>query len=58
MMIVAMHPVHAQENVQTLYSAHHCSSLMRLRTMGGETNAAVIGLTSTYHNLLRVWGDT
>ncbi len=31
--------------------------LMRLRTSAGETDAAVIGLTGTYHNLLRLWAD-
>jgi PKHD-type hydroxylase len=31
--------------------------LMRLRTSVGETDAAVIGLTGTYHNLLRMWAD-
>jgi PKHD-type hydroxylase len=29
--------------------------LMRLRTTVGETDPAVIGLTGTYHNLLRLW---
>jgi PKHD-type hydroxylase len=33
------------------------SALMRVRTLAGETDAAVIGLTSTYHNLLRMWAD-
>jgi PKHD-type hydroxylase len=32
--------------------------LMRLRSSLGETDPAVIGLTSTYHNLLRMWADT
>lgn len=31
--------------------------LMRLRTTVGETDPAVIGLTGTYHNLLRMWAD-
>jgi PKHD-type hydroxylase len=31
--------------------------LMRLRETRGETEAAV-GLTGTYHNLLRMWADT
>ncbi len=31
--------------------------LMRLRQSVGETDAAVIGLTGTYHNLLRLWAD-
>jgi PKHD-type hydroxylase len=34
------------------------SHLMRLRTAVGETDPAVIGLTGTYHNLLRMWADT
>lgn len=31
--------------------------LMDLRTRFGETDPAIIGLTSTYHNLLRAWLD-
>jgi PKHD-type hydroxylase len=31
--------------------------LMRLRGAVGETDAAVVGLTGTYHNLLRAWAD-
>ncbi|MBC7699543.1 MAG: PKHD-type hydroxylase, partial [Massilia sp.] len=31
--------------------------LMQLRTKVGETDPAVIGLTGTYHNLLRMWLD-
>ena len=31
--------------------------LIALRTRVGETDPAVIGLTSTYHNLLRMWLD-
>ncbi len=31
--------------------------LMSLRTRHGETDPAVIGLTGTYHNLLRIWLD-
>ena len=31
--------------------------LMHLRDSVGETDAAVIGLTGTYHNLLRMWTD-
>jgi PKHD-type hydroxylase len=33
------------------------SNLMRLRASIGETDAAVIGLTGTYHNLLRMWAE-
>jgi PKHD-type hydroxylase len=32
--------------------------LMRLRISVGEADPAVIGLTGTYHNLLRLWADT
>jgi len=31
--------------------------LMRLRSSIGETDPSVIGLTGTYHNLLRLWAD-
>ena len=31
--------------------------LMRLRSSIGETDPAVVGLTGTYHNLLRLWAD-
>jgi PKHD-type hydroxylase len=31
--------------------------LMHLRASVGETDPAVIGLTGTYHNLLRLWAD-
>ena len=31
--------------------------LMRLRLELGETDPAAIGLTGTYHNLLRMWAD-
>jgi PKHD-type hydroxylase len=31
--------------------------LMRLRATVGEADPAVIGLTGTYHNLLRLWAD-
>lgn len=33
------------------------SHLMSLRQRAGETDPAVIGLTGTYHNLLRLWAD-
>ena len=32
--------------------------LRHLRSRYGETDTGVIGLTSTYHNLLRMWLDT
>lgn len=31
--------------------------LMRLRSSVGEADPAVVGLTGTYHNLLRLWAD-
>ena len=31
--------------------------LMRLRSQVGETDPAIVGLTGTYHNLLRLWAD-
>lgn len=33
-------------------------NLIRLRSLIGETEPATVGLTCTYHNLLRMWGDT
>jgi PKHD-type hydroxylase len=32
--------------------------LMHLRSSVGETDPGVVGLTGTYHNLLRLWADT
>lgn len=32
--------------------------LMHLRSTVGETDAGVVGLTGSYHNLLRLWADT
>jgi PKHD-type hydroxylase len=32
--------------------------LMHLRSSIGETDPGVVGLTGTYHNLLRLWADT
>ena len=32
--------------------------LMHLRGTVGETDVGVVGLTGTYHNLLRLWADT
>jgi PKHD-type hydroxylase len=32
--------------------------LMHLRSTVGEADAGVVGLTGTYHNLLRLWADT
>ncbi len=31
--------------------------LLKLRTRVGDTDPAVVGLTGTYHNLLRMWAD-
>jgi PKHD-type hydroxylase len=31
--------------------------LLRLRQRVGESDSAVVGLTGTYHNLLRMWAD-
>ena len=31
--------------------------LLRLRQSVGESDSAVVGLTGTYHNLLRMWAD-
>ena len=31
--------------------------LLQLRSRVGETDPAVVGLTGTYHNLLRMWAD-
>jgi PKHD-type hydroxylase len=34
------------------------SHLMQLRSRAGEADPAVIGLTGSYHNLLRMWAET
>ena len=47
--------VRSDEKRRLLYDMD--SHLMRLRTNVGETDPAVIGLTGTYHNLLRLWAD-
>ena len=31
--------------------------LLKLRSRVGDTDPAVVGLTGTYHNLLRMWAD-
>ena len=31
--------------------------LLRLRQRVGESDSAVVGLTGSYHNLLRMWAD-
>src|SRR5205085_4799533 len=33
-------------------------ALLRLRARGGEDDPALVQLTGTYHNLLRMWADT
>ena len=48
--------VRSDEQRRLLYDMD--THLMQLRQNVGETDAAVIGLTGTYHNLLRLWADT
>ncbi len=47
--------VRSDEQRRLLYEMD--SHLMRLRETLGETDVAVIGLTGTYHNLLRMWAS-
>jgi PKHD-type hydroxylase len=47
--------VRSDESRRLLYEMD--SHLMRLRESVGETDPAVIGLTGTYHNLLRMWAE-
>jgi PKHD-type hydroxylase len=47
--------VRSDEQRRLLYEMD--THLMRLRSSVGETDPAVIGLTGTYHNLLRLWAD-
>jgi PKHD-type hydroxylase len=47
--------VRSNEHRRLLYDMD--LNLMRLRTNLGETDPSVIGLTGTYHNLLRLWVD-
>ena len=47
--------VRSDEQRRLLYEMD--TQLMRLRASAGETDPAVIGLTGTYHNLLRMWAD-
>jgi len=47
--------VRSDEQRRLLYDMDQ--HLMQLRTRVGETDPAVIGLTGTYHNLLRLWTD-
>ncbi|HSW03498.1 Fe2+-dependent dioxygenase [Aquabacterium sp.] len=47
--------VRSDEQRRLLYDMD--THLMRLRSSVGETDAGVVGLTGTYHNLLRMWVD-
>jgi len=47
--------VRSDEQRRLLYDMDQ--HLMRLRTHLGETDPAIVGLTGTYHNLLRMWAD-
>ena len=47
--------VRSSEHRRLLYEMD--THLMQLRTAHGESDPAVIGLTGTYHNLLRLWAD-
>ncbi|GAB3471973.1 Fe2+-dependent dioxygenase [Polaromonas eurypsychrophila] len=47
--------VRSSEHRQLLFDMD--AHLIRLRSTIGETDASVIGLTGTYHNLLRTWLD-
>lgn len=47
--------VRSDEQRRLLYDMDQ--HLMHLRETVGETEPAVIGLTGTYHNLLRLWAD-
>ncbi len=47
--------VRSSEQRQLLFEMD--AHLIALRTSIGETNGAVVGLTGTYHNLLRAWAD-
>lgn len=48
--------VRSLEQRQLLFNMDN--NLRQLRGTVGETDRAVIGLTGTYHNLLRLWADT
>lgn len=47
--------VRSDEQRRLLYDMD--AHLMRLRSAHGEHDSAVVGLTGTYHNLLRMWSD-
>lgn len=48
--------VRGEEQRRLLYEMDR--SLIHLRSTVGETDPGVVGLTGTYHNLLRMWADT
>ncbi|MFC5522424.1 Fe2+-dependent dioxygenase [Polaromonas jejuensis] len=48
--------VRSLEQRQLLFNMDN--DLRHLRSTVGETDSGVIGLTGTYHNLLRFWADT
>jgi PKHD-type hydroxylase len=47
--------VRSAEQRELLFQMDH--HLRRLRASAGESDASAIGLTGTYHNLLRLWAD-
>ena len=47
--------VRSTEQRQLLFNMD--MNLLKLRSTVGETSSAVVGLTGTYHNLLRMWAD-
>lgn len=47
--------VRSTEQRQLLFAMD--MDLLRLRQRVGENDSAVVGLTGTYHNLLRMWAD-
>jgi PKHD-type hydroxylase len=48
--------VRSDEQRRLLHDMDRC--LVHLRSTVGETDPGVVGLTGTYHNLLRQWADT
>ena len=48
--------VRSSEQRQLLFEMD--MALLKLRARGGEDDAALVQLTGTYHNLLRMWADT
>ena len=47
--------VRSTEQRQLLFNMD--MNLLKLRSTVGEASSAVVGLTGTYHNLLRMWAD-